>query len=186
MILIPRPQQLRFLIGALLLAIAVLSSPGQNSPGSNFASQNSAASNDQIREACIKGRRLICGKIIQIVPEGLVVESGYTNLVRHPLTQSWMAPGVVSASRNPKTVEGGEPGSISVGLVFLIDTPKSPPVKPFDYVMIQAYPAGQYSYTPIPTVTNAIRKFSAGLETAIRLNSAALKTNSLPAANLGR
>jgi len=37
--------------------------------------------------ACIEGRRRICGKVLQIVPEGLVVESGYVGLLRpepHP------------------------------------------------------------------------------------------------------
>jgi hypothetical protein len=128
---------------------------------------------EQIRTACIRGRRLVCGKVIEISPEGLVVESGYTNLLRAPLTQSWVAPANVSASRNPKTVELSDPGSVCVGLIFLTDIPKTPRVKQYDYVMIQAYPAGQYSYTSVPTVTKTIRKFSAGLETAVRLSGPA-------------
>src|SRR5207248_664608 len=102
------------------------------------------ATREQVRTDCIKGRRLICGKVLQVLPEGLVVESGYTNLMRHPLTQFWVAPRSVWATRNPYTVEANEPGGVCVGLVFLIDTPKFPPAHQYDYVIIQAYPAGQY------------------------------------------
>jgi uncharacterized repeat protein (TIGR03806 family) len=118
---------------------------------------------------------LICGKVMQVSSEGLVVESGYTNLLRAPLTESWVAPGNVSASRNPNTVEVNEPGAACVGMVFLVDTPKRPPVKLYDYVMIQAYPAGEYAYTSVPTITKTIRKFSGGLETAVRLRLEAAK-----------
>ena len=49
---------------------------GQDSskPGSS-----SAATQDEqrIRSACIENRRLICGKILDIVPEGLIVEIGW-------------------------------------------------------------------------------------------------------------
>src|SRR5690348_7863470 len=44
---------------------------------------------EQIRTECIKGRRLICGKVLKVFHDGLVVESGYTDLVRPPLTESW-------------------------------------------------------------------------------------------------
>ena len=40
---------------------------------------------EAMRTVCIQGRRSICGKILQVLPEGLVVESGYTNLLREPL-----------------------------------------------------------------------------------------------------
>src|SRR5437870_1153334 len=56
---------------------------------------------EKVRAACIQGRRLICGKILEVLPDGLVVESGYTNLVREPLTRSWLAPGTVTASLTP-------------------------------------------------------------------------------------
>src|SRR5271169_4691330 len=52
---------------------------------------------EEIRTACIEGRRIICGKILKILPDGLVVDSGFTNLLRAPLTRSWLAPGTVSA-----------------------------------------------------------------------------------------
>ena len=73
-------------------------------------------------------------------------------------------------NRDPKILETNEPGSPCIGLVFLIDIPKRPAVKEYDYVGIQGYPAGQYNYLPVPGVQKTIRKFSAGLDTAIRLN----------------
>jgi hypothetical protein len=51
-------------------------------------------------------------------------------------------------------------------------------VKIFDYVIIMAYPAGQYVYTPVPNVEKTIRKFSASLDAAIKLNLQAQENNS--------
>jgi hypothetical protein len=128
---------------------------------------------EEIRTACISGRRRICGKVLQIVPEGLVVESGYTNLLRPELSHSWLAPGNVTSSLPPNLVEQNSPGAICIGLVLVTDIPKRPAVKAYDYVILQAYPAGQYNYVPVPTVKKTIRRFSVGLATAVQLNLAA-------------
>ena len=125
---------------------------------------------EQIRKDCIQGRRLICGKVLKILPDGLVVDSGYTDLLRPPLTESWVVPGTVPAHRNPTVLELNDPGTPCIGLAFLTDIPKRQKVKPFDYVILMGYPAGQYVYTPAPNVKKTIRKFSAGLETAVKLN----------------
>ena len=45
---------------------------------------------EKIRDDCIEGRRIICGRIVKILADGLVVESGYTNLMRAPLDKSWL------------------------------------------------------------------------------------------------
>ena len=124
---------------------------------------------EQIRMDCIRGRRLICGKVLKIFPDGLVVDSGYTDLLRPPLTESWVVPGTVSVQRNPAVLELNEPGTPGIGLVFLTDIPRRQPVKQFDYVILMSYPAGQYDYFPAPGVKKTIRKFSAGLDTAVRL-----------------
>lgn len=126
---------------------------------------------EQIRAACIEGRRLVCGKVLKVFPDGLVIESGYTDLLRPPLTESWVVPGTVSASRNTTSLELNQPGTPCFGLVFLTDIPKRPKVKAFDYVILMGYPAGQYEYSPAPGVRHQIRKFSAGLDTAVRLLS---------------
>ena len=127
---------------------------------------------EQVRNICIQGRRSICGKIVQVLPDGLVVESGYTNLLREPLTSSWLVPGTVIANRGANLLEGTSPGSMCVGTVFLTDLPKSKKLKPkrFDYVIIQGYPAGQSTYTSIGTVQKKVRQFSAQLSLAVALN----------------
>ena len=130
---------------------------------------NAAIRAEHIRMDCIQGRRLICGKVLKILTDGLVVDSGYTDLLRSPLTQSWVIPGNVSASRNLGVLELNEPGTPCVGLVFLTDIPKRQKVNKFDYVIMIGYPAGQYMYAPVPNVEKTIRKFSCGLDTAVRL-----------------
>ena len=127
---------------------------------------------EQVRNTCIQGRRSICGKILQVVPEGLVVDSGYTNLLREPLTSSWLVPGMVTASRAANLLEGASPGSICVGTVLLTDLPKSKKLKPkrFDYVIIEGYPAGQSTYASVGTVRKTVRRFSAQLSRAVAWN----------------
>ena len=127
---------------------------------------------EAMRAVCIQGRRSICGKIIQVLPGGLVVESGYTNLLREPLTRSRLIPGTVTASRANGLQESSEPGSICVGPVFLTDLPKSRGNKPkqYDYVIIEGYPAGQFTYHSVGTVQHTVRRFSAQLVKAVELN----------------
>jgi len=124
---------------------------------------------EQLRTSCIAGRRLICGRVLKVLPDGLVVDSGYTDLLRSPLTQSWVIRGTVAASRSPTALELNQPGTPCVGLVFLTDTPRRQKPRAFDYVVIMAYPAGAYEYSPAPAVQKTIRRFSAGLDTAVRL-----------------
>jgi hypothetical protein len=142
------------------------------------APASAAISSEQIRTDCINGRRLICGKVLKIVPDGLVVDSGYTDLLRQPLIRSWRAPSTVTASRDPAALELNEPGTPCIGLAFLTNIPQRPKVKIFDYVIIMGYPAGQYVYTPIPDVEKTIRIFSASLDAAIKLNLQARENNS--------
>jgi hypothetical protein len=130
---------------------------------------------EKIRAECIQGRRIICGKILQITPDGLVVESGYTNLMRTPLNKKWLVPGTVQAERALDLIESNAPGSPCAGLVFLIALPKSRLAKPqlYDFVVIQAYPAGHYSYNSVGTIRRTVRRFSASLAAAIKINRAA-------------
>ena len=124
---------------------------------------------EQIRVSCIASRRLICGRVLEVATNGLVVDSGYVDLLRPPLGQSWLIPGSASASRDPNRLELNQPASPCVGLVFLTDIPKRPKPKKYDYVVIIGYPAGEYVYRPLPQVEKPIRKFAAGLATAVRL-----------------
>ncbi|MFZ0826163.1 MAG: hypothetical protein WAO02_01950 [Verrucomicrobiia bacterium] len=158
-----------------------------NSPPEQFQSQTNLGPSivqqaEQMRAVCINGRRSICGKVLKILPDGLVVESGYTNLLRKPLDRSWLVPGTVTASRDPNLVESNTPGSICAGLVALTNLPKSRRARPklYDYVVIEGYPAGQYSYTSVGSLQRTVRRFSASLETAVRLNLQA-DENKIPA-----
>jgi hypothetical protein len=128
-----------------------------------------------IRAACVNGRRCVCGKVIKIAPEGLVVESGYTALMHPPFTGSWVFPSGSLVNRDSKLIERDEPASPCIGTVLLTDFPKRPTVKLYDYVLLQAYPAGEYLYTPVPGVEKQIRKFAGGLDTAVKLKVAAEK-----------
>jgi len=129
-----------------------------------------ALSPDQIRTQCIDGRRLVCGKVLKVLPDGLVVDSGYSDLLREPLIGSWVIPGTVSASRDSTSIELKQPGAPCIGWIFLTDIPRRPKAKNFDYVVIMAYPAGQYVFSPAPNMTKVIRRFSAGLDTAVKLS----------------
>ena len=128
---------------------------------------------EQIRTECVNGRRRVCGQVLQITPGGLVVDSGYTDLLRAELSRSWVAPGTVSAARPANLIEEQTPGAPCVGLVFLADIPKRPAVKLYDYVIIEAYPAGDYVYEAVPNVKKTIRRFSARLEGAVQWRLAA-------------
>src|SRR5437868_52252 len=67
-----------------------LAHPPMASPATNsFANSKLLEErSEQIRSECIAGRRHICGRVLQIVPDGLVVDSGYTNLLRPELSRS--------------------------------------------------------------------------------------------------
>lgn len=124
---------------------------------------------DAIRNECVKGRRMICGRVIKVLPEGLVVDSGYTKLLQAPFNQSWVISSGAVVCRDKKSLELNEPSSPCIGPVLLMHYPKRPVVKLYDYVAIQAYPVGQHTYTSVPGVEKTVRSFSAGLDTAINL-----------------
>jgi hypothetical protein len=158
-------------------ALATNSEPVNSiSPGElNQASTNrylSPSLQEQVRTDCINGRRSICGKVLAVLPDGLVIESGYTNLLRQPLTSSWLLPGTVTASREINQIAGVEAGSICFDTVYLTDYPKSKKLKPkrYDYVIIEGYPAGQYTYNSLGSIHKTIHRFSAQLSKAVELN----------------
>lgn len=139
-----------------------------NSVSTNLATNFSRI--EQVRATCVEGRRYICGRVLQVMPDGLVVDSGYTGLLKPPLHTSWVIPANVSPARDPNAIEGATPDSACIGLVFVTDIPKKPVANVNDYVVLHVYPAGQYVYTPVTPVQKTIRKFSAGLDTAVKLS----------------
>ncbi len=125
----------------------------------------------KVRTVCIQNRRRICGKILKVLPDGVVVDSGYTSLMRDRLNRSWLLPGTVVATRATNVVEENQPDSICIGLVFLTDLPKTPAgakLKTYDYVNLEVFPAGHYTYTSVGDVQRTVRKFSSQLVKAIQ------------------
>src|ERR1700721_2077475 len=60
---------------------------------------------EAVRADCIQSRRIVCGRILKVLPGGLLLDSGYTSLMRHPLDHSWLIPGTIQAEREPNLVE---------------------------------------------------------------------------------
>ena len=148
--------------------------PDQPVLASSAATNNLAAEQavEAMRTECIKGRRTICGRIIKVLHGGLIVDSGYTNLMRHPLDRSWLIPGTVEAERDANMIEKNEPDCVCVGLVYLTDLPKSRRTKPkvLDYVVLHAFPAGHFTYNSVGTTERTVRHFSASLPIAVKLD----------------
>jgi YVTN family beta-propeller protein len=140
------------------------------SPDSVAKSLNADQRAEQVRNKCIEGRRFIAGRVVQVTPDGLVVDSGYSQLLSPPFNHSWVVSGTASVDRDAHAVESKRPDAVCVGLVFLSNIPKRPPVKIYDYVVIHGYPAGDHVYVPVPGVEKTVRRFSASLERAVELN----------------
>ena len=126
-----------FSAAGLLVAAAQTNLTLSTSTTNQTAALRSRPARRGMRAACINGRRCICGKVIKIVPEGLVVESGYTALMHPPFTGSWVIPSGALVNRDSKLIERSEPASPCIGTVLLTDFPKRPTVKLYDYVLLQ-------------------------------------------------
>ena len=128
----------------------------------------------KVRMFCIENRRLICGKVISVLPEGLVINSGYTNLARPQLNRSWLVPGTVVAGPAANAVEEQQPDALCIGQVFLTDIPRVPrnqaALKLYDYVILEGFPTGHFTYTSVGDVRHTVRKFSAKLVAAMQWN----------------
>jgi hypothetical protein len=166
---------------ALLFVFAVLSATAQtnsvattNNPAASSPPTNNsltlAQRYEKARMDCIQSRRIICGKIVKILPDGLVVESGYADLMRPPVNQSWLIPGTVTATRPANLVEANQADAVCVGLVFVTDLPNSrgaqPKPKLYDYVNLEGFPVGQYTYDSIGGIQRTVREFTTKLANA--------------------
>jgi hypothetical protein len=131
---------------------------------------------EQLRGLCIQERRCICGRVLAVQTNGLVIDSGYANLLRNELKGNWHFPGTVVAARDPHLVEDQTPGSICVGQIFLTDLPRKRRAKVkinvYDYVVIEGYPAGEYTYISAEKLPHTVRRYACGLETAVKLRLA--------------
>lgn len=164
---------------AVLSALAQTNSPVPTNRLETFQIQTNqglslAQRYEKTRIDCIQSRRIICGKILKVLPDGLVVESGYTNLMRSPINKSWLIPGTVVATRSANFVEANQPDAVCVGLVFLTDLPKSrgKPKKPklYDYVNVESFPIGLYTYASVGGLHRTVRQFTTNLPNATQWN----------------
>lgn len=138
---------------------------------------------EAVRAVCIQKRRLICGRILKVLPEGLIVDSGYTNLMRAPLNQSWLVPGTAKAARATGLVEYNQPDAVCVGLVFLTDLPAARGAKPkvFDCVNLEGFPMGEYTYTSVGSLHRTVRRFTTKVANSVRWNFTQSTSPSPPA-----
>ena len=175
-------------IKATLFAGALLAAGGASAQTNYPAASNSTAvvqysdpavalRAEQLRTLCIHERRCICGRVLAVETNGLVIDSGYASLLRPELKGTWHFPSTVVASRDPHLVEDQTPGSICVGQIFLTDLPRKRRAKikinVYDYVLLDAYPAGEYTYTPAGGFSHTVRRFACGVDTAVKLRLAA-------------
>lgn len=121
----------------------------------------------EVRDACIGSRRRICGRIIKVLPDGLIVDSGYTNAALNG--KSWLIPGAVSAEKAANAIEERKAGCVCIGVVCLTDIPKlaGAAPRPSDFVNIEAYPLGDCAYVSVGEVRHTVRRFSAKLLTSV-------------------
>jgi hypothetical protein len=158
--------------------VGQIAGPTNNVGGTPVVSQGAASpaghwqAAEAVRAQCIQNRRIICGRILKLLPGGFIVDSGYTSLMRQPLNRSWLIPGTVTTKREPNLVEKNEPDCICVGLVFVTDPPKLRHGKPklLDYVVLTAFPTGHFTYKPVGTFPRTVRRFSGSLPAAVSLN----------------
>lgn len=124
---------------------------------------------EKVRAECIEGRRYVAGRVLDVTTNGLVIDSGYSVLLQPPFNQSWVVPGNATVARDSAALEQRHPDAVCIGEVFLSHFPRKPKVKPYDYVVIHAYPAGEEIYRPLPGVEKKLRHYSASLESAVQL-----------------
>ena len=169
-------RMLPLAVALLLFAAAFSATAKTNAPASSAALPTNRLSTLQLSEHLrvpgIAERRSVYGKMLRIFPHGILVESGYTNLLRAPLTRSWLVPGRVIASRAQNLVESKEPGALCVGTVFLTDLLRRGKPHQFDYVIITGYPTGGFTCASVGTLKKTVRPSSANLDMAVAENLA--------------
>jgi hypothetical protein len=157
-------------VGMLILEFGSCRSVAQTNSAASTTNLPASSQSEEIRSACIEGRRYVCGKVLQAAKDGVVVESGYADLLEPPLNKSWVVRGTATVKKPSNALEEKRPDAICVGTVFLTGIPKKPAVHEYDYVVLHAYPAGEYVYRPVPGVEKTVRRFSGSLELAVRLS----------------
>ena len=111
--------------------------------------------------------RTVSGKIIQKIPEGLLVESGQSEIDQVGHTDvEFDRMGNMSTSTTATLQEGDTARSLCLGLVLLEDHPRYDQLVDDNVVVILAYPDGQFSYKSVGGGQKTVRKFTADFNRA--------------------
>ena len=109
----------------------------------------------------------IAGKVLQKLPNGLLVDSGIYEMPYEPNDKGeYVYHGKSSFIHNTpnqfeESMRRTRPRAVHVGLVLLVDFPKYPDVVDDDLIRALAYPVGEYSYTTAQDARKTVRRFSA-------------------------
>lgn len=119
------------------------------------------------QQALIQRSRTISGKIIQKIPEGLLVDSGREDIDQVGHTDvEFNARGDMSTSKTVTLQEGDTAGALCLGLVLLADHPRYNQLVDDNVVVVLAYPDGQFSYKAVSGGQKTVRKFTADFNKA--------------------
>lgn len=123
------------------------------------------------KKQLIDSSRTVAGKVIQKLPDGLLVDSGAEVMAEVGKTEFTYGKYSVSSVTHTGVGEGNQPGTTCLGLVLLQDHPRYSDMVDGAYVKVIAYPIGQYQYTTVQNASKTVRKFSADLDRAFAIVS---------------
>jgi hypothetical protein len=116
---------------------------------------------DALKKNFAQGSRTISGRIIQKIPEGLLVDSGREDIdeVGHKDIE-FDSQGNMATSLTTTVQEGDTAGATCLGLVLLEDHPRAAELVDDNVVVTIGYPDGQFSYKAVSGGQKTIRKFT--------------------------
>jgi hypothetical protein len=104
----------------------------------------------------------IQGKVIQKIPEGLLIDSGRDGLERAKMGEpGFDSQGYLVGSDEWVTENNTHPDTIYIGIVLLTDYGKYQSVADDEFVASFGFPAGFYTYDTVNNSSKTIRKFTA-------------------------
>jgi len=114
-----------------------------------------------LKKAFAQGSRTISGKIIQKIPEGLLVDSGREAIdeVGHTDVE-FDAQGNMGTSTTATLQEGDTAAAECLGLVLLEDHPREAQLVDDNVVVMLGYPDGQFTYKAVSGGEKTVRKFT--------------------------
>ncbi len=139
---------------------------------------------DAVRKSVEANRRLVHGKVIQKIKEGLLISSGAKEVSDAANDSGYQVHknGSVTSWSGGTLVEGDKPGALAIGYILLQDYPAQASVVDDHELTINAYPVGQFVYDSVGGAKKTIRRFTASLPIATELaciKAPSARTNSV-------